>query len=303
MDINKNLRSKMKKTIIAVVTAATLAACGGGDDGPTASDPAIKLTYSGAPIVAARSARVMATAASTTAGGGVMSSTQATIDALQAAFKARGADIGVYPGVVDGAALHQLVMAENGGVGPTHDEVFNANVNVSEWVLMNFEFDDMTGYIDTPEKQAAVDQFKQDLAVYGAREYMKGRVVHAVLPIVSCQPERVERYIDAAGFAYERRYPTASRALYGAINSASRSGAVSFLTIGGVYQSNPAHMGDDCSTPDQSAQDEQISRIVDPLVINYHTVLDTIDKCKHNPEAIPEYERAGQCWGIEPVKK
>lgn len=114
-----------------------------------------------------------------------MSSTQATIDALQAAFKARGADIGVYPGVVDGAALHQLVMAENGGVGPTHDEVFNANVNVSEWVLMNFEFDDMTGYIDTPEKQAAVDQFKQDLAVYGAREYMKGRVVHAVLPIVS----------------------------------------------------------------------------------------------------------------------
>ncbi|WP_009928131.1 hypothetical protein [Burkholderia pseudomallei] len=292
----------MKKTIIAVVVAATLVACGGGNDGPTASSPAIKLTYSGVPIVAARSARVMAAAASTT-GGGAVSSTQATIDALQNAFKARGADIGVYPGVVDGTALHQLVMAENGGVGPTHDEVFNANINVSEWVLMNFEFDDMTGYIDTPEKQAAVDQFKQDLAVYGAREYMKGRVVHAVLPIVSCQPERVERFTDAAGFAHERRYPTASRALYGAINSASRSGAVSFLTVGGVYQSNPGHMGDDCSTPDQSAQDEQISRIVDPLMINYHTALDTIDKCKHNPEAIPEYERAGQCWGIEPEKK
>ncbi|AIP66677.1 hypothetical protein [Burkholderia thailandensis] len=293
----------MKKTIIAMVTVATLAACGGGDDAPTASGPAIKLTYSGAPIVAARSARVMAAAASSTSGGGAASSAQATIDALQSAFKTRGADIGVYPGVVDGTALHQLVMAENGGVGPTRDEIYNANINISEWVLINFEFDDMTGYIDTPEKQAAVDQFQRDLAVYGAREYLKGRVVHAVLPIVSCKPERVERYADAAGYVHERRYLTASQALSGAISFASRSGAVSFLTVGGIYKSDSAHMGADCSTPDQFAQDEQISRIVDPLVINYRTALDTIDKCKHNPEAIPENERGAQCWGITPEKK
>ncbi|KVK77796.1 hypothetical protein [Burkholderia sp. MSMB1498] len=296
----------MKKKLLATFcVAAALSACGGGDDvaAPANTGPTIRLTYSGDPIITARVARAMAASdgASPVVPSGL--NAQATIDALQAAFKARGADIGVYPGVIDGTALHQLVQAENGGVGPSRDEVLKANVNVSEWVLMNFQLDDMAGYVDTPEKRAAVSQFQRDLEIYAAREYLKGRVVHAVLPIVSCQPVKVERYTDDTGVVRERSYRTASSELYGAVYAASLNDIVGFRTVGGQRDSDPAHMGADCSTPDQIAQDAQINSIVDPLTINYKAALETIEQCKHNPEAIPEYIRGAQCWGIEPVKK
>ncbi|KWI49282.1 hypothetical protein WM06_21350 [Burkholderia cepacia] len=263
------------------------------------------MTYSGDPIIAARVARAMAAvdASSSVVPTGGPSNTQATIDALQAAFKARGADIGVYPGVIDGRTLHQLVQAENGGVGPTQADVIKANINISEWVLMNFQLDDMAGYVDTPEKRAAVAQFQSDLQIYAAREYLKGRVVHAVLPIVSCAPSRTERRVDGNGGVTVQESLPASRELYWAINAASTRGVVGFRTVGGQWQSDPAHMGADCSTPDQAAQDAQINSIVEPLTIDYKAALETIDQCKHNPEAIPEYIRGAQCWGIEPVKK
>ncbi|MDR6500299.1 hypothetical protein J2785_003455 [Burkholderia ambifaria] len=295
----------MKKKLLATFcVAAALSACGGGDDvAPAKTGPAIRLTYTGDPIITARVARAMAAADASSTVVSSATNTQATIDALQAAFKARGADIGVYPGVIDGTALHQLVQAENGGVGPSRDDVLKANVNISEWVLMHFQLDDMTGYVDTPEKRAAVSQFQSDLQIYAAREYLKGRVVHAVLPIVSCQPAKVERYTDDTGVVRERSYRTASSELYGAVYAASLNDIVGFRTVGGQRESDPAHMGADCSTPDQAAQDAQINSIVDPLTINYRVALETIDQCKHNPEAIPEYIRAAQCWGIEPEKK
>ncbi len=261
------------------------------------------MTYSGDPIIATRVARAMAAIDASSPSVPSSNNAQATIDALQAAFKARGADVGVYPGVIDGTTLHQLVQAENGGVGPTQADVINAKTNISEWVLMNFQLDDMTGYVDTPEKIAAVDQFRSDLQIYAAREYLKGRVVHAVLPIVSCAPVRTERITGESGSTFDQVYFSASRELYTAINMASTGGVVGFRTVGGLWQSDPAHMGADCSTPDQVAQDAQINSIVDPLTINYKAALETIDQCKHNPEAIPEYIRAAQCWGIERVKK
>ena len=295
----------MKKKLLAIFcVAAALSACGGGDDvAPAKTDPTIRLTYSGNPIITARVARAMAASDGTSPVVPSGLNAQATIDALQAAFKARGADVGVYPGVIDGTALHQLVQAENGGVGPTQEDVTKANVNISEWVLMNFQLDDMTGYVDTPEKRAVVDQFQSDLQIYAAREYLKGRVVHAVLPIVSCQPARTERVTDVSGGVTVKEYLPASRELYAAINAASSRGVVGFRTVGGLWQSDPAHMGADCSTPDQATQDAQINNIVDPMTINYKAALETIDQCKHNPESIPEYIRAAQCWGIEPVKK
>lgn len=293
-----------KKLLAALCVAAALSACGGGDDvAPANTGPAIRMTFTGNPIIGSRVARAMAAVDASSPVVPNSNNAQATIDALQAAFKARGADVGVYPGVIDGTTLHQLVQAENGGVGPTQADVMNANINISEWVLMNFQLDDMTGYVDTPEKYAAVDQFRSDLQIYAAREYLKGRVVHAVLPIVSCAPVRTERVTGASGSTFDQVYFPASRELYAAINMASTGGVVGFRTVGGLWQSDPAHMGADCSTPDQVAQDAQINSIVDPLTINYKAALETINLCKHNPEAIPEYIRAAQCWGIEPVKK
>lgn len=225
---------------------------------------------------------------------------QPTIAALQDAFKARGADIGVYPGVVNGTKLHDIVMAENGGVGPTQDEIYASKVSISSWTLINFEYDDMSGYIDTPEKKAVADQFANDLRVFAGREYLKGNVVFAARPIVSCLPDKVSSTPDAGG--YYREYMPASRALYNAI-SAMGSGGSGLIAIGGILTTEPAHMGGGCETPDQAMRDAHLASIVDPLVERYKVALDTINKCKYNPEAIPEDGRSAQCWGIEPVKK
>ncbi|KWU26766.1 hypothetical protein [Burkholderia cenocepacia] len=297
----------MKKTLIAaVLVGLALSACGGGDDSspPAASGPAIRLTYSGVPLGTTKRARAMAAATDVSSAASAPSAStgdaQSTVAALQDAFKARGAEIGVYPGVIDGTALHQLVMAEGNGVGPTIDEIAKANVNISEWVLVNFALDDMTGYIDTADKEAKFTQFVKDLQTYAGREYLKGRVVFAALPNVSCAPAKVVRSVDENGYVTEKKYVPTTEALYFALTGSWGGG---LQPIGGILKTDPAHMGADCETPDQVAKDAYLASIVDPLVERYKTALDTINKCKYNPEAIPENGRSAQCWGIEPVKK
>ncbi|HEF4773276.1 hypothetical protein [Burkholderia multivorans] len=284
----------MKKIIaaLAIPLFLSLAACGGGDDsGPDSSGPAIKLTYSGMPLVTSQRARTMAAAtdvsSSASAPGVPANDVQPTISALQDAFKERGADIAVYPGVVNGSKLHDIVMSENGGVGPTYDEVVSANVNISTWLLVNFEFDDMRGYIDTPEKRAMVEQFRRDIKIYRDREYMKGNVVLIPLPLGTCLPSRADA-------------PTAAQALYDIVQ---RVGAFNYESMAFPPAVDPAHMGADCQSPDEVARQAYFDHIVDFLVSHYNNAIDTINKCKYDPEAIPEYMRAGQCWGIEPVKK
>lgn len=311
----------MKKIfpLAALPFCLAISACGGGDDGGSSAGPAIKLSYSGAPLVKAQQAKAMASVdvaiGASASSSASVADAQATIDALSQAFKARGADIGVYPGVIDGTALHQLVMAENGGVPPTGDELDRTTTNISEWTLVNFQLDDMSGYIDTPAREAAVAQFARDLAIYTAREYMRGRVVFAALPIVSCAPSKTIPMTDSSGgrsmktvytASDELHYAIASRAKYETTvsgpNGVARWDVRLFQTIGGV-RPTVEHMGGDCNTPDKETRDAYIAAIVDPLVERYKIALDTIDKCKHKPEAIPEYERAGQCWGIAPEKK
>ncbi|MDN7419506.1 hypothetical protein [Burkholderia dolosa] len=282
----------MKKIIaaLAVPLFLSLTACGGGDDsGSVSSGPAIKLTYSGLPLVTAHRARAMAAAsgASSSASGVPADDVQPTIVALQDAFKARGADIAVYPSVVNGSKLHEIVMSENNGVGPTDEQIAAAKVNISTWTLVNFQFDDMRGYIDTPEKQAMVEQFRRDIKVYRDREYMKGNVVFVPLPLGTCVPRRADA-------------PTAAQAL----NDIARTvGAFNFEPMAVPPSVDPAHMGADCESPDDVARQAYFDHVVDFLLSHYNTALDTINKCKYNPEAIPEDGRSAQCWGIEPVKK
>lgn len=298
----------MKKTLISAVLAGlALSACGGGDDSstPAASGPSIRLAYSGAPLVVTQRARAMAAAtdvsSAASAPGTSAGDVQPTIAALQDAFNARGADIAVYPGIVNGSKLHDIVMSENGGVGPTLAEVANSKTNISEWALIYFEFDDMSGYVDSEQRRADVDQFKRDLQVYGAREYLKGRVIFAARPIVSCAGTKEVRTVDEHGYVVVNTYWPASQALYEAIDGAGIDGVVS--PIGGIFKPDVSHMGADCSTPDQAVRDTHLASIVDPLVDRYKVALDTINKCKYNPAAIPEGDRSAQCWGIEPVKK
>ncbi|WP_203460549.1 hypothetical protein [Burkholderia thailandensis] len=277
----------IKQTTTAVLLALTLAACGGGDDSPAASGPAIKLTYSGAPLVSPTNKARMMAAADTAASSPVTPDSQDTITRLQDAFKARGADIGVYPGIINGSKLHDIVMSENNGVGPTNAEIDAANVNISTWTLVNFQFDDMRGYIDTPEKAAMVAQFRRDIQVYRDREYLKGNVVFVPLALGSCIPSRADSQTAMQTFN----------------NIARDVGAFNFEYMAVPPAVDPAHMGADCETPDSIAQQAYFDHVVDFLMSHYKVALDTIDKCKHNPEAIPEDGRAAQCWGIEPMKK
>ncbi|WP_373557197.1 hypothetical protein [Burkholderia sp. RF7-non_BP4] len=285
----------MKRLTAVAVLSAFLAACGGGDDNgastPANSGPAIKLTYTGAPLVAATTkARVMA-AVDTPASAPVAADSQDTIARLQDAFKARGADIGVYPGIINGSKLHDIVMSVNNGEAPTAAEMAAANVNISTWTLVNFQYDDMTGYVDTPEKKAAAAQFYKDIRVFAAREYIKGNVVYFARPILSCLPDK----LDAQGDAIQ----TSTVSLWSALGSGGDNVG---HAIGGI-RPTPDQMGSDCQTPDTTAQASYIDSVVDPLVTDYKNALDTINKCKHSPESIPENERAGQCWGITPDKK
>nr|WP_175726999.1 hypothetical protein [Burkholderia ambifaria] len=284
----------IKRLTAVAVLSAFLAACGGGDDNastPANTGPAIKLTYTGAPLVAtATKARVMA-AADVPASAPLVPDSQDTINRLQDAFKARGADIGVYPGIVNGSRLHDIVMSVNNGEAPSAAEMAAANVNISTWTLVNFQYDDMTGYVDTPEKKAVAAQFYKDIRVYAAREYIKGNVVYFARPILSCLPDK----LDAQGDVIQ----TSAGSLWSALGS---GGDNIGHAIGGI-RPTPDQMGSDCQSPDTTAQASYVDSIVDPLVTDYKNALDTINKCKHNPEAIPENERAGQCWGITPDKK
>lgn len=284
----------IKRLTAVAVLSAFLAACGGGDDNastPANTGPAIKLTYSGSPLVPSTSkARVMA-AADTSAPSPVVPESQDTINRLQDAFKARGADIGVYPGIINGSKLHDIVTSVNNGEAPTSAEMAAANVNISTWTLVNFQYDDMTGYVDTPEKQAAATQFYKDIRVFAVREYIKGNVVYFARPILSCLPDK----LDAQGNVLQ----TSAVSLWAALGSGGDNVG---HAIGGI-RPTPDQMGSDCQTPDATAQASYVDSIVDSLVTDYNNALDTINKCKHNPEAIPENERAGQCWGITPVKK
>ncbi|WP_175726379.1 hypothetical protein [Burkholderia ambifaria] len=298
----------MKKTLMAAVLAGlTLSACGGGDDSPTstASGPAIRLQYSGVPLAATQRARAMAAAAdissAASAPGASSGDVQPTIAALQDAFKARGADIVVYPGIVNGSTLHDIVMSENDGVGPTLAEIANSKTNISEWALVYFELDDMSGYIDSAARRAAIEQFKHDLQVYGAREYLKGRVIFAARPVASCAGVKEVRTVDENGYTVVNSYWPASQALYDVINGAGIDGVVT--PIGGIAKPDVSHMGADCNTPDQTVRDAHLTSIADPLVDRYKLALNTINTCKYNPESIPEDGRSAQCWGIEPVKK
>ncbi|ARL36758.1 hypothetical protein [Burkholderia pseudomallei] len=260
-----------------------------------ASGPAIKLTYSGEPLITTPRTRVMASAAgvasSVPAPQSPAGDVQSTLSALQDAFKARGADIGVYPGIVNGTKLHEIVMSENNGVGPTARDIAASNVNISTWTLVNFQYDDMTGYIDTPEKRAMEEQFYKDIRVFAARELIKGNVVYYARPILSCLPDK----LDSSGNVVR----TASASLWSALRENEDNYG---HPIGGI-RPTPDQMGADCQTPNAAAQSAYVDSIADPLTANYKTALETINKCKYNPEAIPENGRSAQCWGIEPVKK
>ncbi|WP_043294658.1 hypothetical protein [Burkholderia pseudomallei] len=277
----------MKKKLLATsFIAIALSACGGGDDAAssTPSKFAIKLTYSGLPLVSQQKTMRMAAvdAASGIATALPKSDGQATVDELQKRFSEAGTGITVYPGVIDGTTLHQIVMSVNNGVGPSADEKRNAKVPVvqSEWVVLNFELDDMQTGRNDPAQVAALDQFKRDLVVFQDRLYIEGKQVYKILPILTCELPAGQ---------------TAADGLSDVLKSVPNSGYL----LGLRDAPDRSHMGNDCRTPDQATRDAHMAAIVNPVVASYNAVNQQVNDCRTNPASRPEWE----CWGIEPVKK
>ncbi|WP_063807071.1 hypothetical protein [Burkholderia ubonensis] len=275
----------MKKTLVALAVPllVSLSACGGGDGGspPAPSKFAVKLTFSGIPLVQqAKTSRMAATdVASGASAPDATSAGQATVNALQQKFSDAGTGITVYPGVIDGTTLHQIVMSVNNGVGPTDDELRNAKVPVvsSEWMIVNFQLDDMQTASNDPAQIAAMDQFKKDLIVFQNRVYLEGKVLYKILPIRTCD------------------LPAGQTAADGLIDVLQRVPGGGYL-MGLSYAPDKSHMGADCRTPDQATQDAYVNAIVTPIVASYNAVNQQVNDCKTHPENRP----ARDCIGITP---
>ncbi|TDY23940.1 hypothetical protein B0G81_4342 [Paraburkholderia sp. BL6665CI2N2] len=260
----------MKKTAaIILFTAALLSACGGGGgDSGQPTSKALTISMYGKPLVSASSGATahaqlaaVARAASTPAAGA--SDAQATVQTLQDALAARGVTANVTAQVMDGTTLHQIVMGQNNGLPPTPDQF---KTDPSEWMVVNFQLDDMVTPASDPAQQAALKQFIQDLTVFAQRAAVSGKAVFAVNPIPTCDTQ----YSAAMG-------------LSSAMTEASNNGAplrfigeygVAFL-FGGpkvvAIASSPGieHFGADCRTPDAYIQNIQIQSIADSIAAGY----------------------------------
>lgn len=266
----------MKKILVALAFPLSLSACGGGDDAGAPAAPskfAVRVTYSGLPLIKSKQASRMAAvdAASAADSAGDESAGQATVDALQKKFAAAGTGITVYPGVIDGTTLHQLVMAVNNGVGPTQNEMDHAKLPMapSEWVVLNFQLDDMQTGRNDPAQAAAIEQFRKDITVFQNRLYLEGKQIYTVLPIRTCELPAGQTAADGL-----------SDALRGAPGS-------SYL-LGLRDAPDRLHMGPDCRTPDQATLDAHMDAIVTPVVASYNAVNEYVNDCRAHPENHPE---------------
>lgn len=221
----------IKTAIVTALAALTLAACGGGSgDSSTAltAKPALTLSFYGLPLQGTQATAHAAVirAASDTTGSAT------TVQSLEDALKAQGVTANVTAQVMDGTTLHGIVMGENNGLPPTPDQF---GKDPSEWLIVNFQLNDMVTPWTDPNQQAAVSQFASDLAVFVNRAHVSGKQVFVVAPIEPCA-----------------NVPT-SDIVYGLESAIVQAGNSALMyTVGGLSntQSTSEHMGADCRTPD-----------------------------------------------------
>lgn len=230
----------IKTAIITALTAMALSACGGGGGGdsnsaPTAK-PALTLSFYGLPLKGTQStahaAIIRAAASDTTASApsGTSDSTD-TVQSLESALAAQGVTANVTAQVMDGTTLHGIVMGENNGLPPTPDQF---GKDPSEWLIVNFQLDDMVTPWTDPNQQAAVSQFANDLAVFVNRAHVSGKQVFVVAPIQPCASV------------------PSSDAYYGLTSAMVQAGNSALMyTVGTLSNtlSTPDSMGADCRTP------------------------------------------------------
>ncbi len=255
----------MIKTILVSAAAICLAACGGGggDSQPTAK--ALTISMYGKPIVSATApvshaqVAVVAKAASDPS----TADTQATVQSLQAALAARGVTADIAPQVMDATALHEIVTTQYNGAPPNPDQFQS---DPSEWMIVNFQLDDMVTSWNDPSQQAAVAQFSQDLLVFSQWAAVAGKAVFVVMPIITCDT-----------------FNSAALGLSTAITNAAGNGApirtisetafqVGFDPDGTAVAlpgQDLSHLGADCRTPDAYLQNLVVDATADTIALAY----------------------------------
>lgn len=265
----------MKKALAAALLFAVgLAACGGGGgggggDGAKPAAKALTISMYGKPIVSSSPSTVAhaqfslissAMAADTPSAA---SGAQATVTSLTDALATRGVTANITTQVIDGTALHQIVTTEYNGKSPTPDQF---KTDPSEWMIVNFQLDDMVTSSADPAQQTAMKQFAADLLVFSQWAAVAGKAVFVVMPIQTCDT----RYSASAG-------------LYTAILWAFNDGAPIRFTgsvptgfgfdVNGKPVPNDgtdlSHYGADCRTPDAYLQNAQVGSIADDIASAY----------------------------------
>lgn len=263
----------LKTMIVGALASLCLAACGGGGSGSSSdTQPAAKaltismygkpLVSAPAPAVAHAQVSAISKAAAATPASGA-SDVQATVESLQDALAARGVTADITPQVMDGTTLHQIVTTEHDGIAPTPDQF---KVDPSEWLIVNFQLDDMVTPASDPAQQAATAQFSQDLLVFSQWAAVAGKAVFVIMPIITC----------------DTMY-SASSGLNTAIINAFGNGApirmineTAFL-VGFGTDGNPivndgqdlSHLGADCRTPDAYLQNLLVNATADTIASAY----------------------------------
>ncbi|CAD6536494.1 hypothetical protein LMG27952_03157 [Paraburkholderia hiiakae] len=264
-----------KKLSILLLGCVALSACGGGSGGSDSSATTTKkLTVSmyGNPLASGASTKVaraqfsLISSAMAADAPSAASDAQATVQTLQDALTSRGVPAQVSAGVMDGTTLHQIVMGENNGLPPTPDQF---KTEPSEWIVVNFQLDDMVTRADDPAQLAAQAQFSQDLAIFTQRANVSGKRVFAIMAIPTCDVPNQNSAADGLNHAI----------LNAGLNSTiSQVGGTPFQ---GVRDANGdvvngllvGHMGGDCRTPDAYMQNYHIQAIADDLASRYQGYL------------------------------
>ncbi|MFM0330641.1 hypothetical protein [Paraburkholderia strydomiana] len=181
---------------------------------------------------------------------------------LQDALAARGVTATVTAQVMDGTTLHQIVMGENNGLPPTPDQFKS---DPSEWILVNFQLDDMASRVDVPTQAAAIQQFIQDLTVFTQRAAVSGKGVYAVQPIQTCDAPSGFSASSGLQYALTQALQKSGLTIVGAIPF-----GVSYDAFGNpIMTADMAHLGADCRTPDDYLRNLQVQAIADRIADLY----------------------------------
>jgi len=256
----------IRMMVAAGLAAVFLVACGGGSSDAQPAAKALTISMYGKPLVSAASGATahaqlaaVAQAASTSAAGA--SDAQATVQTLQDALAARGVTATVTAQIMDGTTLHQIVMGQDNGLPPTPDQF---KTDPSEWMIVNFQLDDMATPSGDPAQQVAISQFVQDLTVFSQRAAVSGKAVFAVAPIQTCDTQYSASFGLGNAFARALNNGAPIR-IIGQIPL-----SIAFDTSGNAISSSDlAHLGADCRTPDAYLQNLQVQSVADSIAAGY----------------------------------